>query len=382
VLRKLGDVVNLGTWRCTPFASTTAALARPVALWATVLLAQAACAQEPVRVSNTPSSDYGRDQLNQAVATFVASGRSALAYAALSRRTYELLPTMDKTVADEAELKLTILALAPTKAVQARPMAEQVATLATTVWPTGFGEQLRPPSLLRGLVRSTGDLLPQPKETAAAYVLRVCAGPLSQVCRDAVPEHQGALLAAYAVHRFSERARSAISDCLVCSTEPLWRAAAREWEELDTANNAWIRDIERRSAPSNWAVAGSASEDDLPLPEVELSALGELLLSDQSVAPAQRPKALRELLGDGKEIALHARPDTSLAHLRALASELQRAGASTVALVTREPTYPWRRRLYHAALGKGRRVDSHPTDTLQVLLRLVDPLGPGMIRLD
>jgi hypothetical protein len=349
---------------------------------ATAMISVASCAQEPVRVSNTASADYGREQLQQAVATFVAAGRSPVAYAALARRISELLPTMDKTVAEEAELKLTVLALAPTQAVKDLPLAAQVEALATTVWPTAFAERLQAPSLVRGIARSESELAALANESHGDYLRRLCSGALSQVCRDSVPEWQSARVAAHAVHRFSERARRAVSDCLVCASDPSWRTAVRGWEELDTVNNTWIRDVEKRSDPSNWPVAGAGGDADAALAEVELSKLGELLIAQQPVPAPQRPKALRTLLGDGKAFALHIRPETSLARLREIAAELQRAGAASIAVVARAPQYPWERRLYRVALGKGRRVDARGNDTLQVLLRLVDALGPGITRLD
>lgn len=343
----------------------------------------AACAQEPVRVQSTATADYGRVQLHQAVAAFVAQGRTPAAYAAFSKRVHELQPTMDKSVAEEAELKLTVLALAPTQALKDMPVATQAAALALTVWPTAFEEPLRATTQLRNVGdEAAAELAPRPGETPQAYMLRLCGNALSKVCRDSVPEQHAALLAAYATHRLSERARSAVSDCLVCSTDPSWRASTRGWEELETANNTWIKDAERRGSPSNWPVAGPGGEDDTPLPTVELSPLGEVLINQQPVISSQRPGALRALLGEAKEIALHARPDVTILRLRELVFELHRAGATSVALVTREPRYPWSRRLYRVALGKGRRVETTSNNTLQVLLRQIDPLGPGLTRLD
>lgn len=353
-----------------------------LSLWAALAAACAACAQEPVRVENRASADYGREQLHQAIAAFVKAGRSPAAYAVLAARVRDLLPTMDKAVADEAELKLTVLALAPTQAVKDRPMAEQVAALATLVWPTAFADRLRPPALSRGAIRNQAELLPAEGEQAAAYILRMCGGPLGQVCRDVVPEQHGALLAAHAVHRFNERTRSAVSDCLMCGSDPAWRAAVRGWEDLDTANNTWIRDVEKEGAPGNWPVAGAGSEPDVELPEVALSVLGEILIAQQPVASSQVPRALRALLDHRKELALHARPEITLARLRELASQLHAAGAVTIALVAREPRYPWQRRIYRVALGQGRRVDVRANDTLQVVLRQIDPQGPGLTRLD
>lgn len=345
-------------------------------------LAVTACTQDPVRVENRPSADYGRAALHQAVTTFVKAGRTPAAYAALSARARELLPTMDKAVADETELKLTVLALAPTLSVKERALRDQAEALATTVWPTAFSDPFRPPALGRAPVRDQAELQPTSTESAAQYMLRICGGPLSQVCRDIVPEYHAPLLAAHAVHRFNERSRSAIADCLVCESDPSWRAAARGWEELDTINNSWLREVTKAGAPSNWPAAGAGSEVATALPTVTLSALGELVIADKPVPASQVDRALRELLGGRKEAALHARPDVPLARLRELMADLHAAGATTVALVAREPRYPWDLRHYRAALGRGRRVDVRSNDTLQVVLRQIDVAGVDLTRLD
>lgn len=353
------------------------------ALVATAVVAMLqACAQEPVKVENRASADYGREQLHEAIATFVKAGRTPAAYAALAARVRDLLPTMDKAVADEAELKLTVLALAPTQAVATRPMNERVQILALTLWPTAFTERLRPPALSRGAIVDQRQLRPDGKESVESYISRLCNGPLGQVCRDVVPEHQGALLYAHAVHNYNERARSAVSDCLVCGVDPSWREAVRGWEELDTTNNTWIRDVAKAAAPSNWPGAGPGAEADADLPEVTLSDLGEIRVDERVVPPSQVTALLRAHLAGSKEVALHVRPEVSLARLRDLTRDLHTAGPRTIAVVAREPHYPWQRRLYRVALGKGRRVDVRATDTVQVVLRQIDAAGPGLTRLD
>lgn len=332
------------------------------------LTALAACKQQPVQVSNTETSDYGREQLLQAVAQFVAAERTPVAYAALSKRIFELVPTMDKTVANEAELKLTVLALAPMRAAQDQPIEEQAAALATTVWPTAFADRPLATTQLRAAEGQSAEVWPRAYETPRAYALRVCAGPLSQVCRDTVPEQHDALLLAHAVHRFTERARSAVSDCLSCSTDPSWRAAVRGWDELDAATNSWVHEVEKRGLPSNWPVAGPAAEPDAELPHLELSELGEFLVDSRPLSRHRRHQELREALRGSPEVALHVRPDTTLARLRELAHELRKLGVTSIALVSRDAKYPWSRRLYRLSLGRGRRVTARGNDTVQILL--------------
>src|SRR5262245_64654971 len=100
------------------------------------LAASSACGQEKIDVHKTESTDYNHSALLVAVDKFVAAGRTPDAYAELSQTAFQLRGGMDRTVAKETELKLMVLALAPVQSVHARPVDEQVETLALTVWPT------------------------------------------------------------------------------------------------------------------------------------------------------------------------------------------------------------------------------------------------------
>ena len=97
-----------------------------------------ACNREPIEVhrSTAEQADYNHSALRAAVNTFVKEKRTPEAYADLSRTVLALRPGMDRAVAEEAELKLAVLAIGPVQAVSANPMPEQVEALALTVWPT------------------------------------------------------------------------------------------------------------------------------------------------------------------------------------------------------------------------------------------------------
>ena len=103
-----------------------------------VLALLAACERPQVEVNTGPadSTEYNRKALTAAVDEYVANGRTTQAFGELAQTVLKLRPGMDRTVAEEAELKLVVLALAPVKSVQAKTMAEQVDALALTVWPT------------------------------------------------------------------------------------------------------------------------------------------------------------------------------------------------------------------------------------------------------
>ena len=193
-----------------------------------VLSLLAACERPTVEVRKGDATDYNHKALNAAVDEFVANGRSTQAYAELSRDLLVLRPGMDRTVAEEAELKLVVLALGPIKSVQAKSMAEQVNELALTVWPTLLSPPVEADAVLIQRDAKAALLQPQSGEDARAYLQRLCGGPLAGDCKQVVPEHQGAVVATVATRRAMERVRNAVAACVMCSADPGWHEAVRQ----------------------------------------------------------------------------------------------------------------------------------------------------------
>ncbi len=342
----------------------------------------AACGQDAIGVKpGSTSEDYHHAELVAAVNAFVVAGRTPAAYATLARTVVTLRPGMDKSVADEAELKLVVLALEPMKAVQARPIAEQIAELALTVFPTLLAPPIEADELNSIRDPKAPELVPKPGESASAYLERMCGGVLATDCKRVVPEDQGQVVEALAIRRATERARNAVGDCLTCSSDPGWHQAVLGWEELDRSAVSTIDDVERRADPANWPIAGAASEEDPDLPEAEFTRQGELVIGGHKYGPnQQRIDVLRDLRGNSDVIALHMRPDTTLAEARAILDDARKAGCVRIALIAREGTYPWRRRAYWIAEGAGLRANLRPTDTLQLLVHAIDEVaGPGTV---
>lgn len=345
-----------------------------------ILWVLAACGQDKIEVRQGQSADYNNAAMLVAVDKFVAGGRTPEAYAALSRTAFELRHGMDRAVAKETELKLIALALPSVQSVHAKPMPEQVAALALTVWPTLLTPTFEADDLVFKRDPDAAAMMPKPGEDAGGYLLRLCGGPLASQCRHVVPELQGAVVASVATRRATERVRNAVSDCEMCGVDPGWHEAVRAWEALDLAANSSINDIERRADPDNWPVAGDAAEADRNLPEAELDETGEIVIGGQHYGATQRISALRDLRGGNTAIALHLRPEMSLAQVRALLGDIRRAGATKVAVVARNSHYPWDRRMYWIADGVGTRAGLRPTDSLQLLLHAVDAVAsPGAI---
>jgi hypothetical protein len=84
--------------------------------------------------------------------------------------------------------------------------------------------------------------------------------------------------------------------------------------------------------------------------------------------------------GTNGPIALHLRPDFSLAQVKALLVDTKKAGVTKVAVIARDSRYPWERRVYWLAEGTGTRPGLRPIDSLQLLLHTLDhTAAPGAV---
>lgn len=353
-------------------------------LTAIAIALAAACDQELIKVDPMPAGVDQRVKLIDAVDAFIAAHRTPAAYSVLATTITALRPAMDAAIARDAERRLVVFALSPVKAVADKPMPQQVDALALTVWPTLLAPPLQADALFSIRNPQAPQYPPKPEETPPQYLLRLCMGPLAAECKRVVPELQGNVVAALAIRRATERVRTAIADCLVCSSEssdPGWRMAVKGWEELDRNAAATLPQVERRADPDNWPRAGAAAEDDPDLPEAELRPRGDLVVDNHAYGPnRQRIAVLRDLRGKSNVIALHVWPDTTLAQLHAVLIDARTAGCQHVAVIAREPDYPYRRRAYYVAVGYGLRANLRPTDSLQLLLHAVDEVaGPGTV---
>ncbi len=353
-----------------------------------LLLLVAACDQGGIPVKNQPDADYNHANLVTAVDAFIAAKRTPAAYAELAKKVVAMRPGMDATVAGEAERRMIVLALDPMTQLKDRSNAEQVKELALTVWPTLLAPALEADQLNRVADAKAPQFPPKAGEDPAAYLLRLCQTALAASCKHAVPELQGTIVAAIAIRRATERVRAAVTDCLECAAEgadPGWKTAVAGWEALDRTAADSLTDVENAAAPDNWPVAGAASDDDPGLPEAELTLRGDIVVNGHAYGPnQQRIDVLKELRGTGAAITLHFHPDQTLAQVRAVLVDARKAGAQRVAIVAREPVYPYRRRAYWVADGTGLRANLRATDSLQLLLHAIDEVaGPGaVVRVD
>ena len=353
---------------------------RGVVALAITVLAAIGCGEDRIEIRQSENSDYNHGAMLKAVDAFVAAGRTPAAYGQLAQTAFSLRTGMDRSVARETELKLMVLALTPVEQVRARPIDDQVAALALTVWPTLLSPELEADELLFKRDPNAAAWFVKPGEDAHAYLLRLCGGPLANDCKQVVPSMQGSVVEAIATRRATERVRNAVSDCVMCGADQGWHEAVRAWEALDRMANSGLTETQRRADPDNWPVAGEASQADPGLPEAEVNETGEVVIGGQRYVTTQRISALHDLRGNSDAIELHLRPDLSLAQVRALLTDVHRSGATRVAVVARTDRYPWDRKVYWIADGTGTSTGLRPTDSLQLLLHAVDKLAsPGAV---
>ena len=347
------------------------------------LLVVAGCGKEKIEVKPSNGDDYKHAALVQAVDHYVAAGRSPDAYAELAQTVASLRPQMDRAVGKEAELKMIVLALPPMQSMQGKSLRQRLDTLSLTVWPTLLQPPIAADTPLGAYDSKAAEIAPKPGEDPDQYIQRLCGdkGPLARDCKTIVPEMQGYIVEAIAIRRATERARNAVNECFACTSDPGWHQAELGWETLDRTAAEAVVDYENAAAPDNWPTAGAAAEDDPGLPEAKLTTRGDLVVGGHSYGPnTQRVEVLKELRADGDVIALHLHPDTTLAQARAILVDARKAGAKRVAVIAREPFYPYNRKVYWVADGYGMRANLRPTDSLQLLLHAIDEVaGPGTV---
>lgn len=349
------------------------------------LVATAACGRDKIEVNQNQTDDYKHGALVAAVDKFVKANRTPEAYAELAQTVTALRPDMDREVGREAELRMVVLALDPIQKLQTKSMRERVETLALTVWPTLLAPPISADTPLVVRDPRAAELLPKPGEDPDQYMIRLCGSPLARQCKRVVPELQADIIEQLVIRRATERVRNAVADCAACASDqggdPGWKAAVMNWESLDRNATEHVVEIERTAEPDNWPLSGAAAEDDPGLPEAQLSTRGDLIVGGRGYGPnQQRIDVLKELRGDSELISLHLHPDTTLAQARAILVDARKAGAKRVAIVAREPFYPYHRKIYWVADGYGMRANLRPTDSLQLLLHAIDEVaGPGTV---
>ena len=318
------------------------------------------CKQKRIAVaeqSADSTGDYGRLELERAVAAFQKQPASPQAYRALAVEVARLDPVFSQPIRDMAERNLAFLSLEPMAAQIDKPGAEQVESLALTVWPTAF------------------NVVPNAGETARVYLERVCAGPLATECKYIVPEAWPVVLSAMVWRRMKMRAREAYSQCRLCKQDASYPAMLEKFDQFDNRVAAERARLGDRADRDAWPEAGAnlvpwsgAPVLDLVVDPFEWN--GDKFDGDWQDRIQSRPRGA-EVLG------LRVRPRTEVRHVRAVVAGAGRAGYRTVALQVRSRTYPYPLGEYRIATsraggGRAESVDIRDVDTVQILARALD----------
>jgi hypothetical protein len=340
-------------------SSRSDARARAALALAALSIVGVGCGQDAIAVGQaTATADYHRGELLAAIDRFVAAGRSAAGFGVLAAEVEALRPGMDESVAEEAERRMIVLALDPVEVLADRPLSEQVAALATTVWPFALKPGLDDALPTGALAQRVLALSVQDGETPDVYLIRLCGDVLAAECKFAVPELQG---------------------CAPCVGEKTWTEAVTRWEALDRGVAATADNDEALARPARWPMAGPGAVDwPAGIPLVIIEDDGDAVLDGVVLAPGERIAAFRRARTGGP-LGVHLPAAARADQLEAMLADAARAGYREIVLQVRDTTYPWAVRGYRFAAAKKRRPGSpwRPTDTVQVVLRAVDAERPA-----
>ncbi len=328
--------------------------------------------------SEDTTGDYGKLEVEKAVAAFQQQPTSPQAYRALVLEIARLDPVFNQPVRDTGERHLAFLSLEPMAAQFDKPPAEQVDALALTVWPTAFNVE------------------PNAGESARAYLARVCAGPLATECKYVVPESWPTVLSALVWRRMKMRAREAYSQCRLCKQDQSYPAMLEKFDQFDNRVQSDRAHLGDRADRDAWPEAGPLMAPWSGAPVLDLVAdpfewNGERFDGDWEERIKSRP-------GGAEVLGLHVRPRTEVRHVKAVVVGAGRAGYRAVALQVRSRTYPYPLGEYRIATaraggGRAESVDIRDVDTVQILARALDaatgratggtppPANPPAIRL-
>lgn len=328
-----------------------------------IALLGSGCERERIEVRDLEAShSYGHEELLAAVERFGQSQRTPADFRALAAEVERLTPQFNTVVAGEASRNLAFLALEPLDAHFDAPPAKQLEILGLTVWPTAFGEP------------------PAAGEDAWAYSERLCAGPLSEQCKQIVPEQRPLILSQLVWRHFKERARVTLHECAECEADPRYPAALARFEQRETELSARAGETTPRAHPKHWPIAGQhASPWSQPLAvtvrddgTARLDAQPEKGLEQRELPAGGWDKALTEVRNGSDTLGVWIGPRSDLGRLRRLGEAARAAGFRQLAIQARAPQFPYELREYRVTLARRSTLQLSDKDSVQLLVSALD----------
>lgn len=328
--------------------------------YALLIAATAGCSSsEGIDINNPQvAEDHSlHDAIIAAARKARPSGPSPAAYRKLALEIESLRPRLDAELTDLSERKLVFLAVPSLLQIADLPPAEQAEKLALTVWPTA----LRVP--------------PEPKETAAHYLERACAGPLALDCKYVVPEYRPLVVSALVWTRLQERAREAVSDCRRCQDDPSFEQVLEQIDGFQTKIAAKVALLGDAVHPKSWPHAGEFSR---PWSDPAVLSVGEdgaVTFAGEVVSSGAWQRRIKTARKDSTVLGVHLLPSADVQRLMTIADGAREAGYLAIALETRTPQYPFSLREYRITTARGKHaigVAVRGQDTVQVLVQAFD----------
>lgn len=332
-----------------------------LALILTLAASAAIVACESKRISlvaetDDEGADFGRTALSNAIVALSEKPRDPGAYRILAQRIEEIRPLFNRQVEKEAELRLSVLAVAPLKSGLMAPFPEQMQRFATTVWPS----VLRFPT--------------EQGEDVDAYVLRLCTTELALTCNNVVPEYWPVILNARVWRMLKSQVDVAYDRCQWCEDDPSFP------DIMDNIRQAHLRleqeahDGQDKGQPSSWPMAGANASDLGTELIVAFGTDGLVRVSGEKVpdgdwrATIATARAKEELLG------VHIRPERMVSELLEFLADAKQAGFSRVALVARNRRFPYQAKQYElrSQTTSFRDLRVQRSDSVQVLVQALD----------
>lgn len=302
------------------------------------------------------AADSGRSSLVDAVVLLSKTPDDPLAYAVFAKRVEELRPLFSRETNQEAELRLSFLAIAPlAKGLELSP-AEQMNALATTVWPVALG-----------LPVSEG-------ESAHQYVRRLCLSSLALDCKNVVPEYWPLILSAKVWRTMKSRAAVAHGSCHWCGDDPTFKTLLTECNESHLKVELLAKDAQKLGQPSAWPQAGQSAQPLETEMIVSVRRDGWVTIKNRSAPGGDWRQMIADLREQDGVLGFHMPPERMVGDLLALLADAKIAGYPHVALVTRDHDFPYDAMQYllKSDTKSYQSLGVRDSDTIQILVQALD----------